>query len=436
MNVLIVGSGGREHALAWKLRQSPQVKEVSCAPGNSGMAGVATCVPIPVTDLQGLLKFAGEKKIDLTVVGPEQPLVHGIVDIFRQSGHVIFGPTAKAAQLEGSKAFAKEFMKRHGLPTATYGIFSLDQKKEAEEFVRGARGPLVVKADGLAAGKGVVICDTTESALTALRQILEDKVFGQAGEKVVIEEFLRGEEASMFAICDGMNFVALAPAQDHKRILDGDLGKNTGGMGAYAPAPLMTRDLQDRVVEEIIKPTLNGMQSEGIPYTGCLYVGLMITDRGPMVLEFNCRFGDPETQVVIPLIDGDLAGLLHSASTGSLQTDEAGLHLASAVCVVMASRGYPDDYEVGKEITGLDTVNAGEGEVIFHAGTKHENGRTVTSGGRVLGVTAVGYGHDLEGTIRAAYRIVDRITFDGAYYRSDIGQKGLNHMNRAKGPTG
>ena len=435
MNVLVIGSGGREHALAWKLRQSPLVNEVYCAPGNAGMAGLATCVPIRATDLQGLLRFAVEKKIDLTVVGPEQPLVLGVVDLFRENGHVIFGPTAKAAQLEGSKAFAKDFMKRHGLPTATYGIFSLDQKKNAEEFVRGAKGPLVVKADGLAAGKGVVICETTESALAALGQMLEDKVFGQAGEKVVIEEFLPGEEASMFALCDGVNFVALAPAQDHKRILDGDLGKNTGGMGAYAPAPLVTRDLQHRVIEEIIRPTLNGMKSDGIPYTGCLYVGLMITDRGPMVLEFNCRFGDPETQVVVPLIDGDLAGLLHSASTGSLRTDDAGMHPASAVCVVMASRGYPDHYEVGKEITGLDTVNVEEGEVVFHAGTKNENGRTVTSGGRVLGVTAVGYGHDLEGTIHAAYRIVDRITFDGAYYRSDIGQKGVKHLNSAKGPT-
>ena len=435
MKVLVIGSGGREHALAWKLRQSPRVKEVYCAPGNAGMSGVASCVPIHATDLQKLLMLVKEKEIDLTVVGPEQPLVMGIVDLFRENGNVIFGPTGKAAQLEGSKAFAKEFMKRHGIPTANYGTFSLAQKNEAEQFVRAAPGPLVVKADGLAAGKGVVVCDTKEAALAALRQILEDRMFGQAGEHVVIEEFLRGEEASMFAICDGTNFVTLAPAQDHKRILDGDLGKNTGGMGAYAPAPLITDELQDRVVNEIIRPTLNGMQSDGIPYTGCLYVGVMVTDRGPMVLEFNCRFGDPETQVVVPLVDGDIAELLHSASTGSLRPDQAGQHEASAVCVVMASRGYPDDYEVGKEIKGLDTVSAEEGEVVFHAGTKHENGRTVTSGGRVLGVTAVGYGHDLEGTIHAAYRIVDRITFDGAYYRRDIGRKALMHANRAKGST-
>jgi len=432
MNVLVIGSGGREHALTWKMRQSPLVKDIYCAPGNAGMAGLAACIPVQATDLKGLLKFASEKKIDLTVVGPEQPLVLGIVDLFRKNGLAIFGPSAHAARLEGSKAFAKEFMKRHGLPTAAYGIYSRDQKSEAEDFVRKTGGPLVVKADGLAAGKGVVLCDTTEAALAAIRQIIDDSVFGEAGEKIVIEEFLRGEEASMFALCDGTRFVALAPAQDHKRIFDGDLGKNTGGMGAYAPAPLITKELQDRVIDTIIRPTLDGMKAEGNPYTGCLYVGLMITEKGPMILEYNCRFGDPETQVVVPLIDGDLAELLSSASTGSLRSDAAGLHPASAVCVVMASRGYPDAYETGKVITGLESANAEEGEVVFHAGTKVQNEKTVTSGGRVLGVTAVGYGHDLEGTIHAAYRIVDRITFDGAYYRRDIGQKAL-HMNRTKG---
>ncbi|HLA69088.1 MAG TPA: phosphoribosylamine--glycine ligase [Bacteroidota bacterium] len=425
MNILVIGSGGREHALVWKLRQSPGVKEIYCAPGNAGIAGLANCIPVKATDLRGLLKLTGEKQIDLTVVGPEQPLVMGIVDLFRNNGKVIFGPTEKAAQLEGSKAFAKDFMTRHNIPTAKYGIFSLQQRKEAEEFVRSAQAPLVVKADGLAAGKGVVMCDTKEVALLTLRQILEDKIFGQAGEKVVIEECLRGEEASIFALCDGTNIVTLAAAQDHKRILEGDLGKNTGGMGAYAPAPLMTSELRDRVVNEAIRPTLNGMQSEGTPYTGCLYVGLMVTERGPMVLEYNCRFGDPETQVVVPLIDGDFAELLFSASTGSLRPEQARQHPASAVCVVMASRGYPDDYETGKEIKGLDSVTADEGEVVFHAGTRNENGRTVTAGGRVLGVTAIGYGHDLAGTIHAAYRIVDRITFDGAYYRRDIGRKAL-----------
>lgn len=432
MNILVIGSGGREHALVWKLRQSPNVHEVFCAPGNAGIAALATCVPIKADDLTELLKFSKEKKIDLTVVGPEQPLVMGIVDLFRKNGQIIFGPTRAASQLEGSKAFAKDFMKRHGIPTAAYGTFSLHQRTAAEQFIGGLPAPMVVKADGLAAGKGVVICESRQAALRALGQIFDDKMFGQAGETVVVEEFLNGEEASVFSLCDGANVVTLAPAQDHKRILDGDLGKNTGGMGAYAPAPIMTADLRERVHREIVRPTLDGMQSEGTPYTGCLYVGLMMTSGGPKVLEYNCRFGDPEAQVVIPLVEGDLAEILHSAACGSLDPERARLHPASAVCIVMASRGYPDAYEVGKEIHGLEQVKAEDGEVIFHAGTKMENGRTVTSGGRVLGVTAVGYDHDLAGTIQAAYRIVDRITFDGAYYRSDIGRKALSYLESRK----
>ena len=432
MKILVIGSGGREHALVWKLRQSPHVKEIYCAPGNAGIADQATCATAKAADVRALLKFAQEKKVDLTVVGPEQPLVLGIVDLFRENGMTIFGPTKMAAQLEGSKAFAKDFMKRHRIPTAAYGIFSAREKEDAERFINNMKGPLVVKADGLAAGKGVIMCETREIALLALRQILEDKMFGQAGEKVVIEECLAGEEVSMFALSDGENFVILSSAQDHKRILDGDLGKNTGGMGAYSPAPVITPELQKRVVDKVVRPTLDGMRSEGTPYTGCLYVGLMVTKRGPMVLEYNCRFGDPETQVVVPIIDGDFAELLLSASTGSLRPGQVRQHPAAAVCIVMASRGYPDDYETGKEIRGLDLVKADEGEVVFHAGTKKENDRIVTSGGRVLGVTAVGYDHDLAGTIHAAYRIVDRITFDGAYYRSDIGRKGLAHLT--KGP--
>jgi phosphoribosylamine--glycine ligase len=433
MNILVIGSGGREHAIVWKLRQSPRVKEIYCAPGNAGIAAHATCVAVKATDHRGLLKLVEEKKIDLTIVGPEQPLVTGIVDLFWKNGKAIFGPTEKAAQLEGSKAFSKDFMKRHRIPTAEYGVYTLQQKKEAEAFLRSMQEPLVVKADGLAAGKGVMICETRDKGLEALHRIFEEKLFGEAGEKVVIEEFLRGEEASMFAICDGKNFVTLAPAQDHKRILDGDKGKNTGGMGAYAPAPLMTQELQNRAIDEIIRPTLEGMQSDGVPYTGCLYVGLMVTDRGLKVLEYNCRFGDPETQVVVPLIDGDFAELLLSAATESLRPDQVRQHPASAVCVVMASRGYPDDYEVGKEIKGLDLVKLAEGEVVFHAGTKNESGRIVTAGGRVLGVTAVGYDHDLDGTIHAAYRVVERITFDGAYYRRDIGRKGIEYLNHMKG---
>ena len=373
-------------------------------------------------------KFAVEHSIDLTVVGPEQPLVLGLVDSFKEKGLAVFGPTKAAARLEGSKAFAKDFMARHNIPTARSKTFSSSQREAAEQYMKELAFPVVVKADGLAAGKGVIICDNREAGSRALDEIMGQKVFGSAGDMIVIEEFLRGEEVSVFAVCDGADFALLAPAQDHKRILDGDQGKNTGGMGAYAPAPIMSEALKERVAREIIEPTIRGMAAEGSPYCGCLYAGLMVTERGPQVLEYNCRFGDPETQVVIPLIDGDLAGLLHSAATGALDRKQAGQHAASAVCVVIASRGYPDAYETGKEIRGLETVNLEEGEVVFHAGTRNEKGHIVTSGGRVLGVTAVGYGHDLPGTIQAAYRIVDRITFDGAYFRSDIGQKALKRI--------
>lgn len=426
MKVLVIGSGGREHALAWKLRQSPMVTEVFCAPGNAGIEEVATVVPLKTVDLNGLLQFAKEQRIGLTVVGPEQPLVLGIVDLFESHGLPIFGPSKAAAQLEGSKAFSKEFMLRHGIPTARHRSFVRGQAAEAERFVQELSLPVVIKADGLAAGKGVVICETAGAARRALHEMMEDKVFGAAGERVVIEEFLAGEEASMFAVSDGIRFLTLAPAQDHKRILDGDHGKNTGGMGAYAPAPIMTPELQRSVLDEIIRPTIEGMREEGVPFCGCLYAGLMITGEGPKVLEYNCRFGDPEAQVVIPLFEGDLGQLLLSASTGALKTDKGKDHPASAVCVVMASRGYPDDYETGKPVRGLDSINGDLGEIVFHAGTRREGGDIVTSGGRVLGVTAIG--DDLEGTIQSAYRIVSRIAFDGAYYRSDIGQKALKRL--------
>ena len=428
MNVLVIGSGGREHALCWKLKQSPLVGKLFCAPGNAGIEQLAVKVPIKADDIAALSKFAAEHSIDLTVVGPEQPLVLGLVDSFKDKGLTVFGPTKAAAQLEGSKAFAKDFMARHNIPTARSKTFSSSQREAAELYMKELTFPVVVKADGLAAGKGVVICDNREAGSRALDEIMGKKVFGAAGDLIVIEEFLRGEEVSVFAVCDGTNFALLAPAQDHKRILDGDQGKNTGGMGAYAPAPIMTEALKERVAREIIEPTIRGMAAGGAPYCGCLYAGLMITEAGPQVLEYNCRFGDPETQVVIPLIDGDLAALLHSAATGVLDRKQAGQHAASAVCVVIASRGYPDAYETGKEIRGLETVNLEEGEVVFHAGTRNERGHIVTSGGRVLGVTAVGYGHDLPGTIQAAYRIVERITFDGAYFRSDIGQKALKRI--------
>ncbi len=433
MKILIVGSGGREHALAWKIRQSPQVNELYCAPGNAGTESVATTVPLKATDTEGLLRFAVDRGIDLTVIGPEQPLVNGIVDRFQEQGLAVFGPSSQAARLEGSKAFAKDFMRRHAIPTARYATFSRPTLREAERFIGSLSLPIVIKADGLAAGKGVLICKSQSEAIAAVRDMVEQQSFGSAGDYVVVEEFLSGEEVSVFAVSDGADYVILASAQDHKRIFDGDQGKNTGGMGAYAPAPLMTPELLSTVEQSIIRPTLEGMNSEGATYRGCLYAGLMVTADGPKVLEYNCRFGDPETQVVVPLIDADLALLLQAAATGSLGRYTVRQHPASAVCVVMASRGYPDEFETGKVIRGLDTADIEKGEIIFHAGTARKDGAVVTSGGRVLGVTAVGYAHELDATIEAAYRIVHRVAFDGAYYRSDVGRKGLKYLQRAGG---
>lgn len=428
MRVLVIGSGGREHAIVWKLKQSKHIEALFCAPGNAGIAELATLVPIPANDLQALLRFAEREKIDITVVGPEQPLVDGIVDLFEERGLAIFGPRKAGARLEGSKAFAKQFMMKYGIPTARYGAFSAGEQSSLREFVNRLSPPLVVKADGLAAGKGVVICQSNDEAIAVSDEMLEKRIFGNAGDRVVIEEFLQGEEVSFFVLTDGENYVPLAPAQDHKRIFDGDQGKNTGGMGTYAPAPIVTEHLRARIVKEIVEPTLRGMREEGSPYKGCLFIGLMITAEGPKVLEYNCRFGDPESQVVLPLIDADLALLFYSIARGSLDPIAVKMHAASAVCVVMASRGYPDTYETGKEIVGLDTPNPDDGVVVFHAGTKRDGSRIVTAGGRVLGVTAIGYEDDLEGTIKTAYNAVGRIAFDGGYYRSDIGKKGLVHV--------
>jgi len=428
VNILVIGSGGREHALVWKLRQSPQVKTVFCASGNAGIEHLAKCVSLKPTDIKGLLKFAKEEKIDLTVVGSEQPLVEGIVDAFEERGFRIFGPSKAAAQLEGSKVFSKNFMLRHYIPTAKYQAFAATAIDEAKKYINVIEPPMVVKADGLAAGKGVLICKSRQEANLALDDIILNKAFGSAGNRIVIEEFLNGEEASLFVLTDGEQFAILASAQDHKCILDGDLGKNTGGMGAYAPAPVVTNELLQCVIPEVIQPTLNGMKQEGMPYRGCLYIGLMITPDGPKVLEYNCRFGDPETQVVVPLIDGDLAEIFLAIAEHRFDSSKVRLHSATAVCVVMASHGYPDEYQIGKQIFGLENIKAEDGVVVFHAGTKAEGSAIVTSGGRVLGVTAIGFNNELEQTIRDAYRAVEKITFDGAYYRSDIGKKALKHL--------
>ncbi len=432
MKILVVGSGGREHAIVWKLRQSPSVEKIYCAPGNAGIEQIAELVPLKATDLSALLEFAKRNNIDLTVVGPEQPLVSGIVDLFEANRLKIFGPRRAAAILEGSKVFAKNFMKKYGIPTARYRSFSADQRREAGSFIHKLSTPLVVKADGLAAGKGVLICETRQQAIDVLEEIVVKKIFGSAGEQVVVEEYLQGEEASVLVVTDGKDFVTLTPAQDHKRTLDGDRGKNTGGMGAYAPAPVAADEVLKRVIDEIVKPTLAGMNSEGTPYRGCLYLGLMITAEGPKVLEYNCRFGDPEAQVVLPLIEGDFARLLLSVANGKLDKQNAELHRGSAVCVVMASRGYPDEYESSKIINGLDLLEREKNVIVFHAGTKKEGDRIVTCGGRVLGVTALGYNQELEETIQRAYRAVRKISFDGAYYRTDIGQRALKRFAKTK----
>jgi phosphoribosylamine--glycine ligase len=431
MKILVIGSGGREHAIIWKLLQSSLVDKIYCAPGNAGIGEVAELVPIPADDLNALLKFAKTERIGFTVVGPELPLTLGIVDLFEKEGLKIFGPSKAAAEIEGSKVFAKHFMKKYRIPTADFRSFSSSERYEAERYIHEIPTPLVIKADGLAGGKGAVVCETRDKALETLQEMMVRNVFGTAGERVVIEEFLVGEEASVLAVTDGKQFVTLPAAQDHKRILDGDRGKNTGGMGAYAPTPFVTDRILDKVKRSIIRPTLEGLAKEGRKYRGCLYCGLMLTKQGPKVVEFNCRFGDPETQVILPLIDVDFVELLQATVDGTINSVKWKARRASALCVVLASGGYPDNYEVGKEVIGLDAASQVEDVHLFHAGTKRSRGKILTSGGRVLGVTAVGPEGNLESTIEHAYQAVAKITFDGAYYRSDIGAKAV----KAQRPT-
>lgn len=419
MKVLVVGSGGREHALIWKIRQSPYIEEVYCAPGNGGISDIAECVDIDVSDIKGLVNFAEKNFIDLTVVGPELPLTLGIVDKFRERNLPIFGPSQKAAELEGSKAFAKAFMAKYKIPTAAYRVF--DKVKEAALYIHEIEPPFVIKADGLAAGKGVLICQTRAEGFDGIEKIMKKKQFGKAGSSVVIEEYLEGEEVSLLAITDGESIVTLPAAQDHKAIYEGDKGPNTGGMGAYAPAPIFDDRLRDIVYEKVLVPTIQGMKLEGRPYSGVLYAGLILTKEGPKVLEYNCRFGDPEIQAVLPLIKTDIVDLMLESAEGRLKDRPVELYDQSAVCVVMAAGGYPGDYEKGKEIQGLN--NLYQDVMVFHAGTKMKNDQIVTGGGRVLGVTAMD--DTLEQAIRKAYGAVGKITFDGAYYRRDIGHRAL-----------
>ncbi len=426
MNVLIIGSGAREHALCWAVSQSERASAVFVAPGNGGtalMGGKVRNVPLKATELEGLLRFALQNGIELTIVGSEHPLELGIVDLFRSAGKKIVGPTQAAARLESSKVFSKEFMQRHGIPTAGYHVFRDARAAGTHISLPGTSYPVVIKASGLCAGKGVFIALDQEEALKAIYEIFEDRIFGEAGDEVVIEEFLEGEEASVFALTDGIHYRLFLPAQDHKRIGNGDTGKNTGGMGAYSPAPVVTPEVMLRVEELIIRPTLKGMAVEGSPYTGFLYVGLMI-DRGePSVVEYNARLGDPETQVVLPLLKSDLVAVLQASVDGSLQDQPFEMHRKSATTVVIASGGYPDHYETGKPITFSDDAAAMEECLLFHAGTAFEGEQLVTTGGRVFSVTALG--ETLRESIDRAYRCVEKITFDGACFRTDIGAKGL-----------
>ena len=419
MKILVVGSGGREHALVWKIKQNSEVMKVYCAPGNGGISRIAECVDIEVTDLKGLAQFAEKNKIDLTVVGPELPLTLGIVDLFRENGLTIFGPDKKAAELEGSKGFSKDLMAKYHIPTAEYQIFT--DPEEAIRYINGKKIPMVLKADGLAAGKGVLICATRGEAYDGVERIMKKKDFGEAGSRLVIEECLTGEEASVLAITDGNHFIVLPAAQDHKAIFEGDQGTNTGGMGAYAPAPVMNDTLLETVVEKILQPTINGMKAEGRPYSGVLYAGLMITSGGPKILEYNCRFGDPEIQAILPLLETDLVELMMASIDGKCGEVHPELRKDSAVCVVMASGGYPGTYEKGKTIHGLDQVDPDI--IVFHAGTKRRGDELLTSGGRVLGVTAIG--ENIKSAIDKVYGAVGKITFDGAYYRRDIGHRAL-----------
>ncbi len=424
MKVLVVGGGGREHALCWKISQSPLVTTLYCAPGNPGIAKNAKCVDIKTHDIDGFVRFAKSNEIDLTVVGPEFPLSLGIVDSFNDEGLHIFGPTKAAAEIETSKAFSKNLMKKYDIPTAFFSAFS--DYEEAVEWVREVKPPLVIKADGLAAGKGVFVCHTEKEAIQALDDVMQKKIFGDSGDQVVIEEFLRGEEASFFAVTDGVNVVPLEASQDHKPLLDGDQGPNTGGMGAYTPAPVVTPKIAELAMSKIMLPTVKAMREEGREYKGVLYAGLMIEDGNPKVLEFNCRFGDPETQPLMMRLKSDIVPILRAVAGKGISRETVEWKDEAAVCVVMASKGYPGDYKKGAPIGGLDELRDMDGVVAFHSGTALEGGQIITDGGRVLGVTALG--ENIQDAIRLAYKAVGKIDCEQLCYRTDIGRKALQHL--------
>jgi phosphoribosylamine--glycine ligase len=421
MKVLLVGSGGREHALVWKLCRSPKVDKIYCAPGNAGIGESAELVPIGVEEIEKLAAFAEKEKVELTVVGPELPLTLGIAELFQKKGLRIFAPGREAAQLEGSKAFAKEMLQENNIPTAAFATFS--DAAAAKKYLAAQKPPYVVKADGLAAGKGVLICASREEAAAAIDDVLVRKLFGAAGDKVVVEEFLEGEEASFIVLTDGEHILPLASSQDHKRVFDDDEGPNTGGMGAYSPAPVVTPEIHRRIVTEIIEPLLKGLKKKNILYRGVLYVGVMLTADGPKVLEFNARFGDPECQPLMLRLKSDLVPLIEATIDGKLDQVKAEWENAAAVCVVLTAGGYPGAYDKGKEITGLDALKEWPRGSVFHAGTTKKDGRWLTAGGRVLGVTALG--KDIATAVAEVYQAVAKIKWDGMHYRKDIAHRAL-----------
>jgi phosphoribosylamine--glycine ligase len=421
MRVLVIGSGGREHALIWKLKQSPQVTQLFAAPGNAGIAELAECTDISASEVRRLADFAAKKDIDLTVVGPELPLTLGIVDEFEGRGLRIFGANQQAAILEGSKVFAKRLMKKYKIPTGFFQTFYCAD--DARRYIQDVGAPIVVKADGLASGKGAIVCQTVKEALDAVKRIMDDRAFGDAGEKIVVEEFLSGEEASFLAFTDGETVLPMASTQDHKAVFDDDKGPNTGGMGAYSPAPVVTEEVHRKIMDQIMTPTVRAMAAEGRPYRGVLYAGLMIKDGEPRLLEFNARFGDPEAQPLLMRMESDLFPILEAVVDRRLHEVEIRWRPEPAVCVVMVSGGYPGAHEKGTAISGLRTAARMKDVVVFHAGTAIAGGKVVTSGGRVLGVTALG--SDISDAIARAYRAVEKIRWDGVHYRTDIGRKAL-----------
>jgi len=421
MKVLVIGGGGREHSLVWKIAKSPEVSKIFCAPGNPGISELAECIDITADQTSLLCEFAVKEDIGLTVVGPEAPLVDGIVDVFSKHNLKVFGPDQKAAILEDSKVFSKLLLRKHGIPTADFKCF--DDHSQARHYVLSRGAPIVVKADGLSKGKGVFVCKTNDEALQAIDSIMKDRVFGNAGDQVVIEECLTGEEVSLLAFTDGRTIVPMESSQDHKTVYDGDEGPNTGGMGAYSPVPIMTSELYRGVEKNILVPTVHAMNKEGRPYKGVIYIGLMITSAGPMVLEFNVRFGDPEAQVILTRMKSDIVPIMLATISGGLDNVDLEWFPQASVCVVMAAGGYPGQYDNGKEIKGVDSLKNQEGISVFHAGTKSENGKIVTNGGRVLNVAACG--EDIKEAQKKVYEAVSKISFDGAHYRRDIADKAI-----------